>query len=174
MSILIWIFVILIILAALVTLIGMMMPRIVNVSRSTTMAATPTAVYTQITDLKKFAKWSPWGDKDPDMEQRFNGKTGLGAEMEWNGNKQVGAGKMTIIEADKPNSAKLALEFVGMGKAEAKWTIEAKGKETEATWAVAADMGSNPITRLMGPKIGQMIGADYEKGLANLKAVVEK
>ena len=100
MSLLVWILVILIIIAAFVMLIGMMMPRIVHVSRSATMAATPTAIYTQITDLKKFAKWSPWGDRDPDMEQSFNGKTGLGAEMTWKGNKQVGQGTMTIVEVD--------------------------------------------------------------------------
>ena len=174
MNILIWIFVAAIIFAALIALIGMTKPRIVHVSRSATMNATPTAVYTQVTDLKKFAKWSPWADKDPDMEQSFNGKTELGAEMEWNGNKQVGAGKMTIVEADKPNSVNLALEFVGMGTATAYWTIAKKGKGTEATWSVDADMGNNPMARLMGKKIGQMIGDDYEKGLANLKAIVEK
>ena len=174
MVVLVWIFTIFIIIAALVVFVGMTKPRVVHVSRSATMKATPTVVFNQITDLRKFAVWSPWAERDPDMEQSFNDKIGVGAEMKWKGNKQVGVGTMTIVEADKPNSVKLALDFGPMGKATAAWEIKKKGSGSEATWSVDADMGNNPIARLMGKKIGQMIGDDYEKGLANLKAIVEK
>ena len=174
MVIIAWIATVIVALMVLLVVIGRSMPQIVNVSRSTVIEATPTKIYNEIVDLKKFTQWSPWADKDPDMSQDLNGVVGVGAVMTWSGNKQVGQGKMEVIEAVKPNSAKLALDFGGMGTATAYWTLEKEGKATKATWAVDADMGKSPLGRLMGPMMDKWIGADYEKGLANLKARLEK
>lgn len=173
MSVLLWIILAIVAVAIIIALIGMSMPRVVHVSRSLSMAATPTKIYNQIIDLEKFTHWSPWADRDPDMTQELNGVVGVGGKMSWAGNKQVGQGTMEIIEVEKPSSVTLSLDFGNMGTATAYWTIEKEGKASKATWAIDADMGAGPIGRLMGPMMDKWVGADYEKGLENLKSVVE-
>ncbi|MEM9715580.1 MAG: SRPBCC family protein [Pseudomonadota bacterium] len=160
-------------LAVLIAGVGMMMPRVVHVSRSMIIAGPIDTIYDEIVNLQRFTTWSPWADKDPDMAQDFNNIVGVGAVMTWSGNKAVGSGKMEITETQKPNSAKLALDFGGMGTATAYWTLEDTGDAVLATWAVDADMGAGPIGRLMGPMMDKWIGADYEQGLLNLKAKIE-
>ena len=68
-------------------------------------------------------------------------------------------------------SGPIRSDLLGLGVGSAAGIGTASGV---ATWSVDADMGNNPMARLMGKKIGQMIGDDYAKGLANLKAIVEK
>jgi len=40
-------------------------------------------------------------------------------------------------------------------------------------WGFATDMGMNPIARWMGLMMDRWVGADYQKGLARLKDLVE-
>ena len=173
MTIIFWIVGVVLLLAVSIVGIGMMMPRVVHVARSIEIDAPPDKVFDQIVDLRKFTEWSPWADKDPDMTQELNDVVGVGATMTWSGNKNVGQGKMEVIETDKPNSAVLALDFGGMGTSTAYWTIDTQGNGSKATWAIDADMGAGPMGRLMGPMMDKWVGADYERGLSNLKAKVE-
>jgi len=60
-----------------------------------------------------------------------------------------------------------------MGTAKAAFILEGSGGSTEVTWTLVSDMGTNPVGRSMGLMMDRWVGADYEAGLENLKALVE-
>src|SRR4051794_25091950 len=71
-----------------------------RVARSATMAAPAPAVFAQVNDFHKWDAWNPWGKIDAAMKQSYAGApSGTGAIYTWSGNKQVGEGRMTIVES---------------------------------------------------------------------------
>lgn len=101
---------------------------------------------------------------------------GKGAVYEWEGNKEIGKGRMEITESSPPSRVIIKLDFVKPFKAHniLEFTLEPKGGSTDVTWAMH---GPSPyISKLMGIFINMdsMVGKDFETGLANLKTVAEK
>jgi hypothetical protein len=171
---------ILIIVAVIVVLLILIIaiqPSDFRVERSATMSAPASEVFGQINDFHKWDAWSPWAKIDPDMKQSYEGAAaGTGAVYSWNGNKQVGEGRMTILES-KPNELiRIKLEFLKPFKAThtAEFSFHPFDKETTVTWAMIGRKNFifKAFTLLMS--MDKMVGRDFEKGLAQIKAVVEK
>ena len=80
---------------------------------------------------------------------------------------------MEITEATENAALTVALNFGDMGGGTAFWEFEEAAGTTTATWRLVADMGAGPIGRWLGLKMDDWVGADYERGLANLKTVAE-
>jgi hypothetical protein len=102
--------------------------------------------------------------------------SGKGAVYEWDGNKEVGAGRMEIVEASPPSAVRIKLDFVKPFAAHnfAEFTLEPKGDATTVTWAM---YGPNTyVSKLMSVFVSMdgMIGGYFESGLANLKVAAEK
>src|SRR3954468_16461750 len=71
-----------------------------RVARSAAMAAPQPAVFAQVNDFHKWEAWNPWGKIDPAIKQSYAGaSSGTGAIYTWAGNKQVGEGRMRIVES---------------------------------------------------------------------------
>jgi uncharacterized protein YndB with AHSA1/START domain len=168
---------VLVLLAVVALLVGAsyLLPRQVTVARSITIDAPPGEVFPYVNSLQRFAEWSPWADYDPDMQQRFSGPAeGVGNRMEWASEDQrVGAGSQAITLSEPDSRVETALDFGGMGTATAALTLQPVDAGTEVTWGLVADMGNSPVGRYMGLMMDRWVGADYERGLARLKAVVE-
>src|SRR5271154_67977 len=82
------------------------------VSRSTKISAPPGKVFPHVNDLHKWQAWSPWAKLDPNAKNSFAGAdSGTGAMMSWDGNKKIGAGRMTIIESAPNDLIRFKLEF---------------------------------------------------------------
>lgn len=147
-----------------------------RVERSTRVAAPPGVVFAHIEDFRCWADWSPWAKKDPAMKSILSGaERGEGAVYEWQGNNAVGRGRMQIVQAAAPTRIDIKLDFIKPFEAHnsAEFDLRGDGDHTLVTWAVH---GPSPfLSRLMGVffDMDRMIGADFEAGLANLKAVVE-
>ncbi len=152
-----------------------------RVQRSATIKAPPEKIYALINDLPGWRAWSPYEKKDPDMKRSFSGPpSGKGAVYEWDGNKNVGKGRMEITEATPPGKILIKLDFIKPfeGHNTAEFTMEPKGDSTVVTWAM---YGPCPyVAKVMGVVMGlfidmdDMIGNDFAAGLANLKTVAEK
>jgi hypothetical protein len=107
---------------------------------------------------------------------RSGPSSGKGAVYGWEGNSQIGTGRMEIMEALPPSKIVIKLDFLKPFEAHntAEFTLEGKGDTTSVTWAMHGP--ANYISKLMGVFINMdsMIGKDFEGGLANLKTVAEK
>jgi hypothetical protein len=156
-------------------------PETYRVERSAKVAAPPAAVYAVIGDFKTFTQWSPWMKRDPGVKTTVSTpSTGVGASYAWEGNKDVGKGKMTIIEstppAAGPGRVRERLEFMEpfASVAEAGFDIKPEG-EGAATVVWSIDGKHNFIGKAFSVfmDMDKMLGKDFEDGLANLKKIVE-
>lgn len=164
-------------LAALLVWVGMK-PATYRVERSAVINAAPADVFGHVYDLAKWEAWSPWAKLDPNSKVTFEGPTsGPGAIMRWAGNEKVGRGAMAITEAKPPEAVTIRLDFVEPmeGTSTVGFQFRPQGQTTEVIWSMNGDQGfvERLICTVMGVDVEAMIGKDYERGLANLKAVAE-
>lgn len=173
-----YLFLIIAALAVVIVVVGFFLPKSVHMERSTTINASIDKVFQQVNTFEDYNSWSPWFERDPNAEYQFSGpETGVGAKMAWQSDDaQVGDGSQEIVESTYPKHVKTELMFGEDPKpGYAVFTLEELGpRETKITWSFEADFGNNIIGRYFGLMMDSMLGPDYEKGLASLKANVEK
>jgi len=151
-------------------------PDAFRVERMTSINAAPDAIFPLLDDFRRWPEWSPWEGKDPAMKRTFTGApAGTGAVYAWRGNRKVGAGRMEIIETSPPLRLAIALHFLKPFEARntAEFHLEPAGPATRVVWAMHGR--ANPVVKAMGlfMNMDQMVGRDFETGLANLKRVSE-
>lgn len=151
------------------------LPKTAHVERSTVIGADPHAVYPFVVDLWSFNLWNPWADLDPDMTASVSDpSSGVGATLSWSSeDKRVGSGTIEIAEVIEDEMVHYSLDFGKRGIAESYVFIEPVDGGSEVTWAFESDVSDNPLTRYMGLMYGEWIGKPYERGLADLKSLVE-
>ncbi len=151
-------------------------PNTLKVQRAIAIKAPPGRIYALIDDFHRWSAWSPYERKDPGMKRSFAGAaSGQGAVYAWDGNNNVGSGRMEIVRADQPSKVVIKLDFSRPmeGHNIATFTLEPDGEATRVTWAME---GPTPFMgKLMGLvfNMDRMIGGDFDTGLANLKAAAE-
>jgi hypothetical protein len=130
-----------------------------------------------LNDFRRWDSWSPWEKKDPAMKRTFGATTaGKGAQYAWEGNKDVGKGSMEIVEAAPPSRLVLKLDFIEPfeGHNIVEYTLTPASGATTVNWAIHGPMPYVSKVISIFCSMDSMIGKDFEAGLANLKAVVEK
>ncbi len=159
----------------LAVVVAFLLPRHAIVTRTVEIAAPPSTIYPIVSDLRRFNEWSPWADIDPETVYTFTGPIdGVGQTLNWESkDERVGSGSMAIAAVEPEKHVDMSIDFGGQGKAIASLILEPAGAGTNVTWGFDSDLGFNPIARYFGMMMDGMIGPDYEKGLARLKAVAE-
>lgn len=152
-------------------------PDTYHVERSATVDAPAATVFAQIDDFSVWKEWSPWEKKDPAMKRTVSTPpSGVGATYAWEGNKEVGKGKMTITDSRPGEKVAEKLEMLEPFPSTSGVTFTLASESpttTKVTWAM--DGKHNFISKafsVVKPMDG-MIGKDFEEGLANLKKVAE-
>ncbi len=155
--------------------VSFLLPGSAHVERSLEIAASPSEVFPLVNDLRRTQEWSPWANRDPEMTQEYTGPDqGVGQKVAWQSDHpEVGSGTQTIVASETDRHVKTALDFGDMGAATAEIDLAPAGSGTSVTWSFDVDLGMNPVMRYMGLMFDGMIGPDYERGLASLKALVE-
>lgn len=171
------ILVVLALLIAGVLVAGAFRPDMMHVTRSTTIAAPPSAVFGVVNDFRRWNEWSPWAKLDPEMKVELEGPpTGVGAIYKWNGNNDVGEGSTTLVESVPDQKVGMKLAFVRPfpGESDVRFTFEPEGGGTKVTWAM--DSPQPYPAKVVGMFIDceKMCGDSFVEGLNNLKAIVEK
>jgi len=151
-------------------------PSDYRVARATTIAAPAAEVFAEVNDLHKWEAWSPWAKLDPDAKMTFSGPdAGEGAAAAWAGDDKVGVGKMTIVESRPDEAVNIKVEFTEPfeGSINSDFAFKPEGDQTQVTWAMHGH--HNFIEKAFCLVMGglDMMGGEMEKGLAQLKAVVE-
>ena len=146
-----------------------------GVQRAASIGAPPEKIFPLIDDLHAHTSWSPF-EKDPNMKRTHSGAArGKGAVYEWEGNRQVGAGRLAIIDST-PSKVTMALDMLKPFEAHnvVEFTLEPQGGSTNVTWAMR---GRQPyMAKLMSTFINcdKMVGSQFEEGLVKLKVLAEK
>jgi len=152
-------------------------PDTFRVQRATSIKAPPEKIFAFINDFHIWGAWSPYEKLDPAMKRTYSGATnGKAAVYQWEGNSDVGAGRMEITESSPPSRVGIKLDFTKPFQSHnfAEFTLEPRGDSTKVTWAMH---GPNLfVGKVMGIffNMDNMIGKDFETGLANLGAIAEK
>ena len=165
------------VLIAAVLIFAATKPDTFRVQRAASISAPPEKIFAFIDDFHRWGIWSPWEKKDPAMKRTYGTTTsGKGAVYAWEGNKDVGQGRMEIAASSPPSKVTLKLDFIKPFEAHniVDFTLEPKGDSVNVTWTMRGD--TPYLAKIMHVFINmdRMVGNDFEAGLANLKAAAEK
>lgn len=147
-----------------------------RVSRSASFAAPPSIIFPHVNDFHKWQAWSPWAKIDLDCKYTYEGAVaGVGASFSWVGNSKVGQGRMTILESRSNDLIRIKLEFLKPFKATniAEWTFRNEGTSTAVTWAMTGKNNFLFKAVSLFMDCEKMVGPQFERGLADLKKIVE-
>jgi uncharacterized protein YndB with AHSA1/START domain len=162
---------------AIILILAATKPNTFSVRRATTVKAPADKIFGLINDFHQWGTWSPYENKDPAMKRTYTGaERGRGAVYAWDGNKNVGSGRMEILDASEPSKIVIRLDFFTPFEAHntAEFTMLPQGDATNVTWLMH---GPAPfMSKMMQVFINMdnMIGKDFETGLANLKRLTER
>jgi hypothetical protein len=161
---------------AAILIVALTKPSTFRVERSVTINASPEKVAGLINDFHQWDAWSPWAKLDPTMKTTYSGPaTGPGAIYEWEGNSKVGKGRMEILSTD-PTKTSIKLDFLKPFESHniSDFVLEPQGTGTRVNWIMYGPMEYFP-GKIMSvfTSMNKMIGPDFEKGLASMKAAAE-
>lgn len=147
-----------------------------RVTRTATIAAPPGAVFPHVNELRKWELWNPWGKIDPAMKETYEGPAaGVGSVYSWVGNSKVGEGRMTITGSRPNELVQLKLEFFKPMAAvnTTEFTFKPEGNQTTVTWTMTGKNNFVAKAMCLFMSMEKMVGGRFEKGLAQMKSVVE-
>jgi len=164
-----------VVIAALVAVI-FTRPDTYRVERSVMVSAPADLAYAQVADFLKWNAWSPWAKMDPQQKTTLTGTTGaVGSSYAWEGNDKVGSGRMTVT-AVKPNEqVEIKLDFIKPFESTATTTFsfQQQGQGTKVSWTMAGNSSFLSKALSLVKSMDEMIGGDFDHGLAGIKTVSE-
>ncbi|HYC70431.1 MAG TPA: SRPBCC family protein [Opitutaceae bacterium] len=148
-----------------------------TVERSTLVEAAPAIVFPFINEFRQWIAWSPWEGLDPALKRTYEGPAGgVGTSYAWEGNRQVGAGRMAIERSVPGEAVGIRLEFLRPFPATNRvdFTLVPEAGGTRVHWRMVGQR--NFIMKVMGTffSMDKMLGGTFEQGLASLKSVSER
>lgn len=164
------------IIVAVVLVLAARKPDTFRVQRAARINAPAESIFPLISDFRRWRGWSPWEERDPALKRTYGGApSGVGAVYAWEGDRKVGSGRMEILQAVAPSTVVIKLDFIKPfeGHNTAEFTMLPQGDATNLTWTMH---GPAPlISRVMQVfmSFDNMIGRDFEAGLAKLKKLAE-
>jgi len=165
------------ILVAAVLIYAATRPDSFRIERSTSIKAAPERIFPLLNSFHQWETWSPWEKVDPQIKRAYSGaEAGRGAIYAWQGNKNIGHGRMEIIESMENSRLVIKIDFLKPFEAHntVEFTLEPQGETTKVTHAM---FGPTPfISKVMGLfcNMERMVGPKFEEGLASVKALAEK
>src|ERR1700751_4296595 len=124
---------------AAVFLIAATKPDTFRIERAATIPAPPETVFALINDFHQWRSWSPWEDRDPELKRTYSGSaSGKGAVYAWEGNRNVGSGRMEIMESAAPSKIVIKLDFIKPfeGHNTAEFTLAGGANATAVNWVM--------------------------------------
>ena len=169
--------IIIVVLLAALLIYAATKPDTFRVQRAISIKSPPEKIFPLINDFHSFGAWSPYEKKDPTMKRTFSGAAnGKGAVYEWEGDHNVGKGRMEIVDTSPPSRVIINLDFVKPLETHniVEFTLEPQGDSTNVTWAMHGPLPYMAKVMHVFFNMDKMVGNDFETGLANLKTIAEK
>jgi len=161
---------------AIVLILAATKPDTLRVTRAISIKAPADRIFPLINDFHQWVVWSPYETKDRAMKRSYDGaQSGKGAVYGWDGDKNVGSGRMEILEAAAPSKIVIKLDFFKPfeGHNTAEFTMLPQGDATNVTWTMYGPAVFMSKLMQVFINLDRMIGRDFEVGLANMKKVTE-
>jgi len=158
-------------LALLLSAIGLWLPAQRQVERSRELAAPVSMIWPWLVEPRRWQAWSPWVARDPAMTLRYSGPaSGVGAEWSWD-SRTLGHGQARLVEAQPP-LLRFEMLFDGLVAVSSLELTPLGANATRVVWRIDADLGYNPVARWFGLMLDRMVGPDLDEGLARLASQV--
>src|ERR1700731_4404985 len=138
----------------LVLILAATKPNTFSVRRAITVKAPAERIFPLINDFHQWGTWSPYEHKDPAMKRSYSGaESGKGAVYAWDGNKNVGSGRMEILDVSVPAKIVIKLDFFRPfeGHNTAEFTMLPQGGATHRTTDPTTDVTTNVTWLMPGP-----------------------
>lgn len=151
-------------------------PNELVVERKGRFRASPGRIFEELNDFRRWGGWSPWDRLDAGMLKTYAGsERGKGAVYAWKGNSKVGEGRMEILESSPASLVRIKLDFVKPFPSSntTTFTLVPQGEFTEMTWAMRGPAAFMTKLMCIFMDLDKAIGKDFERGMENLKGVVE-
>jgi hypothetical protein len=164
-----------VVLIAILAVVAVGLPPHVMVARSLVINAPESAVFPYLNDLHRFSDWSPWSERDPQLQTTFSGpQEGKGARVDWTSAlRSVGTGSMEITDSQPSHSIALLANYNGLDGTSG-YEINPAGAGSKVTWTFGYDTGSSPLKRWKGLMLDGFVGKEYDAGLRRLEALIEQ
>jgi hypothetical protein len=162
---------------AAVLMLALTKPNTFTVQRAISITAPADKIFPLINDFHQWVTWSPYEGKDPAMKRTYSGaESGRGAVYAWDGNNNVGSGRMEILDTAVPSKIIIKLDFFKPfeGHNTAEFTMLPQGDATNLVWVMHGPAVFISKVMQVFINLDNMIGKDFEAGLANLKRLTEK
>lgn len=162
---------------AIILALALMQPDSYTVRRNVVIAAPAEKIAPLLADFHQWQAWSPWEKRDPAMRRTFSGApSGKGAVYAWTGNRDVGAGRMEIVDSALPRQLKIELNFLKPfeTRTTSTFSLAPQAGVTLVTWEMHGPMLFASKVFAVFTSMDKLIGNDFEHGLANLKAAAER
>lgn len=164
---------------AIILILASTKPATFSIQRSAVMQAPAETIFPLINNFHQWTKWSPWENRDPALKRSYSGaESGKGAIYAWEGNKNVGSGRMEILDASSPSKITIKLDFLkpfeAHNTAEFTFVPERDATTTNVIWVMRGPSSFMSKVMQVFMNFDKMIGKDFETGLTNLKTLTEK
>lgn len=164
--------------AVLVVLVAViaMRPGKYRVERAATINAPAEVIFAQINDIHQWDHWSPWAKRGPNEKVSYSGPAaGVGSVQSWTGNEHAGDGRITIMESKPNERVALKLEFIQPWEMTSSldFALTAEKDAVRVIWGMEGAYDFIGKAMSLFTDMDQMVGGDFEKGLAGLKTVTE-
>jgi|WetSurSiteA1Bulk_404760.scaffolds.fasta_scaffold59674_1 hypothetical protein len=173
---------IIIVIAGIITLlllVGFFSKKNYTVGREVEVNKPKATVFNYLKLLKNQNKFSVWASMDTNMKTRFTGIDGTeGFISAWEStNKNVGKGEQEILKIVDGERLDYEIRFIRPFKSTSWAFITTKSvtnNQTLVHWEFSARMKYPANLMLLFMNMEKMIGSDLQKGLQNLKTILEE
>jgi len=156
--------------AALTAAGSLLLPRHVHVERTATLQGTPEAVLALAASNTGYQNFNPYLTVDPALRiSHFGPEAGVGSGFAFEGKDGKGTQVVAAVTGD---AVHYEIDMGPMGKPTQAIVARPVEQGVHVTWSMDADMGFNPVGRVMGLFMDGMIGKTFERGLGNLAAAI--
>ena len=159
-------------LLCLFTLIGLLIPSSVKISRGVIVNADSATVLQQISVLEEWPKWVTWFRSDKGMLVRIQDESDQKV-VRWQSLSKEEGGEISLL-SNANGELKLLHAFKGMNKANGMLRVRNAGAgQAEVLWMIEYPLRWYPWERFEGIFMDSMIGAALDQALQGLKKYVE-
>jgi hypothetical protein len=156
---------------------GFFTPKHFEMQRSAKIDIDTNTLFEYLANFENMKDWSSWAEMDLNTRYDYYGNPGTeGHGYTWKGNNDVGSGTMYYNSMEPGKKLGWNLEFVEPfeSTAQGEFVLNASGNQTELIWKFETEYGHFESVLMALMNMEKMLGADFEKGLANLQKLAKE